>query len=317
MMTTGHGAWVQPSRRAVEATPAFSVPYGSARPNVVTVRGDNPRLAGLGCEGNRTCAPCAEAQAQEARYGPQSLYGFGAFGALLSSTAALQEMQNVVNIGSEALQELLNAKNTQDCDDLTYAAQTAKQQRATLSSLQFSSGDLQVGAARDDIMAALDTASFAAYGLASSYFNPGAGMFDCRSSSVDWSAVNGNIAALNNVIAQAQARIDAGALSTTSQTTAVDVVAPLNDYNTMIAQQNAQALAQRQSDCSSAAFLTDPTTGITCENYSQMCGQPMPTVVNAACLAEKGLGNLGAYAKYAAYAAIALLLFRGKRAVFG
>ncbi len=99
MMTVGHGAWVEPSRRAVEPTHAFAVPYGSARPNMGAYRADNPRLAGLGCEGDRTCAKCASAQLNESRYGPRSLYGMGAgatFGGALTTEDALNWANTVI-----------------------------------------------------------------------------------------------------------------------------------------------------------------------------------------------------------------------------
>lgn len=53
---------IAPSRLMPEPTGAFSLNGGSRReitPPRWIARADNPRLAGLGCDGNRQCAPCA------------------------------------------------------------------------------------------------------------------------------------------------------------------------------------------------------------------------------------------------------------------
>jgi hypothetical protein len=59
-MNAGIG-WIAPSRLAPEASPFFAVPGGSLGElsDLMTEVPLNPRLAGLGCHGDRMCAPCA------------------------------------------------------------------------------------------------------------------------------------------------------------------------------------------------------------------------------------------------------------------
>ena len=75
-----HGVgFFTPTRLQPEATRRFAAPFGSvhAAAQLVTERTDNARLEGLGCDGNRQCAPCA-AKAQARANVMARLDGFGA-----------------------------------------------------------------------------------------------------------------------------------------------------------------------------------------------------------------------------------------------
>jgi len=68
MLYQGVG-WIRPTRLAPEGSPFFAVPGGSLAglSDLMTEVPLNGRLAGLGCEGNRQCAPCAAAKLDQNR----------------------------------------------------------------------------------------------------------------------------------------------------------------------------------------------------------------------------------------------------------
>jgi hypothetical protein len=68
MLYQGVG-WIRPTRLAPEESPFFAVPGGSLAglSDLMTEVPLNGRLAGLGCEGNRQCAPCAAAKLDQNR----------------------------------------------------------------------------------------------------------------------------------------------------------------------------------------------------------------------------------------------------------
>lgn len=80
MLYNGVGQWL-PTRLAPEASHRFALSGGSVASSavLVTERADNARLEGLGCAGDRRCAPCA-AKAKAQRDQDLRIEGFGSFG---------------------------------------------------------------------------------------------------------------------------------------------------------------------------------------------------------------------------------------------
>lgn len=266
MLTTAPH-WIRPSRRDVEPTSAFAVPFGSARPNVVTMRADNPRLAGLGCEGNRTCSACASAQEENARYRGVSGFPLMTLAGLGDVTS---DFQSVVQWGQAAINDIGDA-----LDAVPDLGNVNAQDRASLANViqweltrmkSLSLGDPEAKSTRDNFVAALQSM------LSGVQQNDG-------------TAFAGYVDALVYNVSQAQARLQQANESSTASVPSVDAtpVGQLDLYHGEVSAQQASANANLDYACSAAGFL-DPTTGVTCANWDQMCaGRAKPTVVSAAC----------------------------------
>ncbi len=279
-MTVG---WLAPSRLRVEASPAFalaggSTRYGSPMNPIVSVVGDNPRMAGigdLGCSGNRECAPCAAKRAGTTLQG-LGYVGLGAQPAPENRSYArtlLSEYAAALSSGSDAV-----ASGDLDAAGVSLAALRNLTDARDL--VQNDSGMSEVAASYEEALGAM-TAAFNAL-AALKYPQGGQGRSTPADVQVAWTQAK-NVA-IRMAARAASSDFDAPAALNADDQNRVAALERLMAAG--ISQQEANAMLAR---CNPASMFVD---GLTAEQWAASCKQVVAPGLDFGKIVLLGLGVL-------------------------